>query len=167
MSFYIVNEDITRMDVEAIVNAANTGLKMGGGVCGAIFLAAGADKLTKACDELAPIKIGEAVITDGFNLKAKYIIHTAGPMYNPNNDEESARLLENSYKNSLILARENNITSLAFPLISAGIYGFPKINAYEIGKSTIENFLKENDMDVYLTIVDKEIIDRINNGTYR
>ena len=167
MSFKIVNEDITRMDVEAIVNAANTGLKIGGGVCGAIFRAAGADKLTKACDELSPIKTGEAVITDGFNLKAEYIIHTAGPVYNPNNEEESARLLENSYKNSLILARENNITSLVFPLISAGIYGFPKINAYEIGKSTIENYLKENDMDVYLTIVDKEIIDRINNGTNR
>lgn len=167
MSFKIVNEDITKMDVGAIVNAANTGLKMGGGVCGAIFRAAGADKLTKACDELSPIKTGEAVITNGFNLKAEYIIHTVGPVYNPNNDEESARLLENSYKNSLILARENNITSLAFPLISAGIYGFPKINAFEIGKRTIENFLKENDMDVYLTIVDKEIIDRINNGTYR
>ena len=167
MSFKIVNEDITRMDVEAIVNAANTVLKMGGGVCGAIFRAAGADKLTKACEKIAPIKTGDAVITDGFNLKAEYIIHTAGPVYNPNNDEESVRLLKNSYKNSLLLAKENNITSLAFPLISAGIYGFPKINAYEIGKSTIENFLKENDMDVYLTIVDKEIIDRINNGTYR
>ena len=155
------------MDVEAIVNAANTGLRMGGGVCGTIFLAAGADKLNKACDELAPIKTGEAVITNGFDLKAEYIIHTAGPVYNPNNDEVSARLLENSYKNSLILAIENNITSLAFPLIFSGIYGFPKINAFEIGKRTIENFLKENDMDVYLTIVDKEIIDRINNGTYR
>lgn len=88
-------------------------------------------------------------------------------MYNPNNDEESVRFLENSYKNSLILAKKNNVSSLAFPLISAGIYGFPKIKAYEIAKSTIENFLKENDMDVYLTIVDKEIIDRINNGTYR
>ena len=167
MSFKIVNEDITKMDVDAIVNAANTGLRMGGGVCGAIFLAAGADKLTKACEKIAPIKTGEAVITDGFNLKADYIIHTAGPVYDPNNEEESVRLLKNSYKNSLLLAKENNITSLAFPLISTGIYGFPKINAYEIGKSTIENFLKENDMDVYLTIVDKEIIDRINNGTYR
>lgn len=167
MSLYIVNEDITRIDVDAIVNAANTGLKMGGGVCGAIFRAAGADKLTKACDELAPIKTGEAVITNGFDLKAEYIIHTAGPVYNPDNDKESVRLLTNSYKNSLILARENNITSLAFPLISAGIYGFPKINAFEIGKRTIENFLKENDMDVYLTIVDKELKDRINNGTYR
>lgn len=167
MSFKIVNEDITKLYVEAIVNAANTGLKMGGGVCGAIFRAAGADKLTKACEKIAPIKTGEAVITDGFNLKAKYIIHTAGPVYDPNNDEESVRLLKNSYKSSLLLAKENNITSLAFPLISAGIYGFPKINAFEIGKSTIENFLKENDMDVYLTIVDKDIIDRINNGTYR
>ena len=148
MSFKIVNEDITRMDVEAIVNAANTGLKMGAGVCRAIFLAAGADKLTKACDVLAPIKTGEAVITDGFDLKAKYIIHTAGPVYNPNNDEESIRLLEKSYKNSLILARENDVSSLAFPLISAGIYGFPKIKAFEIAKETIENFLKENDMDV-------------------
>ena len=167
MSFKIVNEDITSMNVDAIVNAANTGLKMGGGVCGAIFRAAGADKLTKACDDLAPINTGEAVITDGFNLKAKYIIHTAGPVYDPNNEEESVSLLKNSYKNSLLLAKEDNIRSLAFPLISAGIYGFPKINAYKIGKSTIENFLKYNDMDVYLTIVDKEIIDRINNGTYR
>ena len=167
MSFKIVNEDITKMVVDAIVNAANTGLKMGGGVCGAIFRAAGADELTKSCYDLAPIDTGEAVITDGFNLKAKYIIHTAGPVYNPNNDEESARLLEKSYKNSLILARENDVSSLAFPLISAGIYGFPKIKAFEIAKETIENFLKENDMDVYLTIVDKEIIDRINNGTYR
>ena len=166
MSFEVINKDITKLDVDAIVNAANTSLKIGGGVCGAIFKAAGADKLTKACDDLGPIKTGQAVITDGFNLKAKYIIHTAGPVYNPNNDEESARLLEYSYKNSLILARENNVSSLAFPLISAGIYGFPKIKAYEIGKSTIKDFLKENDMEVYLTIVDKELIDWINNGTY-
>ena len=155
MSFEVINKDITKLDVDAIVNAANTSLKIGGGVCGAIFKAAGADKLTKACDDLGPIKTGQAVITDGFNLKAKYIIHTAGPVYNPNNDEESARLLEYSYKNSLILDREDNVSSLAFPLISAGIYGFPKIKAYEIGKSTIKDFLKE-----------KELIDWINNGTY-
>lgn len=87
MPFFIVREDITKMEVDAIVNAANTGLQMGGGVCGAIFKAAGARELQAACDRLAPIKTGEAVITPGFALPAKYVIHTAGPIYNPNNAE--------------------------------------------------------------------------------
>ena len=81
MPFTIVRNDITKMNTDAIVNAANTGLKMGGGVCGAIFRAAGAAELQAACDKLAPIKTGEAVITPGFRLAAKYIIHTAGPVY--------------------------------------------------------------------------------------
>ncbi|NLO96651.1 MAG: RNase III inhibitor, partial [Peptococcaceae bacterium] len=81
MPFTIVRQDITKMEVDAIVNAANTGLQMGGGVCGAIFKAAGAAQLQAACNKLAPIKTGEAVITPGFNLPAKYVIHTAGPVY--------------------------------------------------------------------------------------
>ncbi|HHX19548.1 MAG TPA: RNase III inhibitor, partial [Clostridiaceae bacterium] len=81
MPFIIIRQDITKMKVDAIVNAANTELKMGGGVCGAIFRAAGAAKLQAACDKLAPIKTGEAVITPGFDLPAKFVIHTAGPVY--------------------------------------------------------------------------------------
>lgn len=166
MSFYIVKEDITKMEVDAIVNAANTALKMGGGVCGAIFRAAGIDKLTAACDQIGSIDTGQAVITDGFNLKAKYIIHTAGPIYDDSEREKSKKLLENSYKNSLNLAKDNEISSLAFPLISAGIYGYPKLEAFEIAKDVIDDFLKDNEMNIYLTIVDKELFNYLNIENY-
>ena len=161
MSFEIINKDITKLDVDAIVNAANTSLKMGGGVCGAIFKAAGINELQEACDKLAPISTGDAVITDGFNLNAKYIIHTAGPVYNPANPEESEKLLVKSYRNSLKLAKENNIKSIAFPLISAGIYAYPKNEALEIAKTTIEDFLSKNEMDIYLIIIDKDLLAEI------
>ena len=101
MPFTIIRQDITKMKVDAIVNAANTSLAMGGGVCGAIFFAAGADKLQKACRKLSPIKTGEAVITPGFALPAKYVIHTAGPVYRQEKPEESEKLLRLSYTNSL------------------------------------------------------------------
>lgn len=164
MSFKIVNEDITTMDVDVIVNAANNALQMGGGVCGAIFRAAGEEKLEAACNKIRPIKTGEAVITDGFDLKAKYIIHTAGPIFNPGDTERTKHLLEKSYMNSLELAKENGAKSIAFPLISAGIYGYPKFGAYEVAKSQIEEFLKENDMEVYLTIVDDELFEKVANN---
>lgn len=166
MSFFIVNEDISKMEVDVIVNAANTGLKMGGGVCGAIFKAAGIDKLTAACDEIGEVETGGAVITDGFDLKAKFIIHTPGPIYDANNKDNSKKLLYNSYKNSLILARENNLRSIAFPLISAGIYSYPKKEAFNIARKAIGDFLKDNDMDVYLTIVDKELLDYLVTEEY-
>jgi O-acetyl-ADP-ribose deacetylase (regulator of RNase III) len=122
MPFTIIRQDITKMDVDAIVNAANTGLLMGGGVCGAIFNAAGAIELQAACDALSPIKTGDAVITPGFALPAKYVIHTAGPVYRGGmNDEEAA--LHSCYINSLRRAVENDCESVAFPLISSGIYG--------------------------------------------
>ena len=124
MSLSIIKTDITTMAVDAIVNAANAGLQMGGGVCGAIFRAAGPQKLQEACNKLAPIKTGEAVITNGFDAKAKFIIHTAGPIYDPT-DKQQAEQLSNCYSNSLKLAAQNNLTSIAFPLISAGIYGYP------------------------------------------
>ena len=92
MPFTIVRQDITKMKVDAIVNAANTDLQMGGGVCGAIFKAAGAAQLQSACDKLAPIKTGEAVITPGFNLPAKFVIHAAGPVYRYQNAEQSEKL---------------------------------------------------------------------------
>ena len=100
------------MKVDAIVNAANTSLKMGGGVCGAIFRAAGPDELQKACDKLAPIKTGEAVITKGYALTAKYIIHTAGPVYQDGNHNEES-LLKSCYINSLNLALKNSFYYLA------------------------------------------------------
>lgn len=161
MSFQIISKDITKLDMDAIVNAANTSLQMGGGVCGAIFRAAGADQLQKACDMIGPIKTGQAVMTDGYNLKAKHIIHTAGPVFDSQHPEKSKELLENSYKNSLNLARKHNFKSIAFPLISAGIYGYPKKDALDIAADTINNFLIDNDMDVYLTIIDKDLLDSL------
>lgn len=161
MSFQIISKDITKLDVDAIVNAANTSLQMGGGVCGAIFRAAGADQLRKACDMIGPIKTGQAVMTDGYNLKAKHIIHTAGPVFDSQHPEKSKELLENSYKNSLNLARKHNFKSIAFPLISAGIYGYPKKEAFDIARNTINKFLIDNDTDVYLTIIDKDLLDSV------
>ena len=161
MSFKIINKDITKLDVDAIVNAANTSLQRGGGVCGAIFKAAGAEKLEEACNKLAPIPTGEAVITDGFDLKARYIIHTAGPVYNRANPKKSEELLAKSYKNSLKLAKEYELQSLAFPLISAGIYGYPKREALAIAQNIIEDFLNNNEMDIYLTILDEELLAEI------
>lgn len=156
MPFAIVRQDITKMEVDAIVNAANTSLQMGGGVCGAIFKAAGADRLQAACDKLAPIKTGEAVITQGFDLPSKFIIHAAGPIYQHQNAKESERLLRSAYTESLKLAVENNCGSIAFPLISSGIYGYPKDAALQVATSAIRDFLFEHDIDVYLAIFDKD-----------
>jgi len=143
------------MQVDVIVNAANTALQMGGGVCGAIFKAAGAAQLQQACDELGPIKTGEAVITGGFNLPAQYVIHTAGPVYKDGKHGE-AELLRLCYINSLILAQENGCKSIAFPLISSGIYGYPKAEALAIAVSTISSFLMNSVMTVFLVVFDKE-----------
>lgn len=155
MSFTIIRQDITKMNVDAIVNAANTELKMGGGVCGAIFKAAGAKKLQAACDKLAPIKTGEAVITPGFDLPAKFVIHTAGPVYKNRSPEESERLLRSAYMESLRLAVENKCESIAFPLISSGIYGYPKAEALQVATSAIRDFLNEYDIDVSLVLFEK------------
>ena len=151
MSFEIVHGDITKMKVDAIVNAANTQLLSGGGVCGAIFRAAGHRELQTACDKLAPIKTGEAVATPAFKLNAKIIIHTAGPIWQGGNKNER-QLLENCYTNSLKVAIQNNCNTIAFPLISSGIYGVPKDIALESAKSAIENFLEVSNIKVYLVI---------------
>lgn len=163
MGLKIVSGDITKLHTDAIVNAANTGLRQGGGVCGAIFNAAGARELQKACNDLAPIETGEAVITTGFNLPARYVIHTAGPVYNSAAMKESERLLRESYTNSLKLAKENNLFSIAFPLISSGIYGYPLEEAYKVALDAIENFLKTNDMDVSLVIFDERTLNYLKS----
>lgn len=156
MPFHIVRQDITKMRVDAIVNAANTSLLMGGGVCGAIFRAAGAEELQKACDKVSPIRTGQAAITPGFALPAKYVIHAAGPVYSRWAKEQSRSLLRSAYRESLKLAAENGCGSIAFPLISSGIYGCPKAEALEAARLAIEEFLSEHDMDVYLAVFDRD-----------
>lgn len=153
-----VQEDITKMHVDAIVNAANTALQMGGGVCGAIFRAAGAQELQAACNALAPIQTGEAVITPGFRLPAQYIIHTAGPIYKDGRQGEE-EALRKCYLNSLKLAAEQSCKSIAFPLISSGIYGYPKEQALEVAVEAINHFLIDHDMIVYLSIFDKALFE--------
>jgi O-acetyl-ADP-ribose deacetylase (regulator of RNase III) len=154
MPFKILRQDITKMEVDAIVNAANTELKMGGGVCGAIFKAAGASDLQAACDKLAPIRTGDAVITPGFLLPAKYVIHTAGPVYRDGLHGEE-ELLHSCYTNSLKLAVENGCESIAFPLISSGIYGYPKAEAFRVATAAIRAFIADYDIDVSLVLFDK------------
>lgn len=155
MPFTIVRQDITRMDVDAIVNAANTELLMGGGVCGAIFNAAGASRMQAACDRVSPINTGGAAITPGFDLPAKYVVHAAGPVYHHWNGEENKRLLRSAYTESLKLACAYQCESIAFPLISSGIYGYPKDEALQVAISAIRDFLVNFEMDVYLVIFDK------------
>jgi O-acetyl-ADP-ribose deacetylase (regulator of RNase III) len=159
MPFTIVRQDITKMDVDAVVNAANTGLQMGSGVCGAIFKAAGPRELQAACDRLAPIKTGEAVITPGFGLTAKYVIHTAGPVYRHWSREQNEAFLRSCYTNSLSLAAENGCKSIAFPLISSGTYGYPKKEALAVATSAIVDWLADGDLDVSLAVLDKETFD--------
>lgn len=155
MPFTIVRQDITQMRVDAIVNAANTQLAMGGGVCGAIFRAAGASALQKACDAVAPIQTGGAAITPGFQLPAKYVIHAAGPVYSASEAWRCERLLRSAYLESLNLALRYKCRSIAFPLISSGIYGYPKKEALQVAVSAIREFLAREDMDVYLAVFDK------------
>lgn len=160
MPFYIVQNDITLMEVDAIVNAANRELLMGGGVCGAIFKAAGARKLTEACAPLGPIDTGQAVITPGFDLAAKYVIHAVGPIYSLYSPETSQNLLYAAYTSALTLCRDKGLESIAFPLISSGIYGYPEDQALKVAKNAFHDFLSQYDLDVYLVLLSKAIISR-------
>src|SRR2546421_5515281 len=141
----VVVGDITRQDVEAIVNAANSSLLGGGGVDGAIHRAGGPEILAE-CREIRRTRFpeglptGEAVITTGGKLAALYVIHTVGPIYGEHQGKE-AELLANCYHNSLTLAVEKNVTSVAFPSIATGVYGYPRAEAADISSRTIENFL--------------------------
>jgi len=156
LPFTLIRQDITKLRVDAIVNAANTSLQMGGGVCGAIFEAAGKEELRAACDTLAPIRTGEAVITPGFRLPAKYIIHTAGPIYRDGKSGEEA-LLRQCYADSLKLAVDQQCESIAFPLISSGIYGYPPAEAFRVAADTIISFLQENAISAFLSVFSKSL----------
>ena len=141
------------MKTDAIGNAANTTLRMGGGVCGAIFRTAGPEDLQKACDAIGGCPVGQAVITRGYRLPAAYVIHTVGPVWQGGRAGEE-ELLRACYRNSLALAQAHGLSSVAFPLISAGIFGYPKEAALEIARETIVSFLETADLDVYLVLFD-------------
>lgn len=147
----LVQEDITKLKVDAIVNAANSKLAGGGGVDGAIHRAAG-PKLPNACKKLDGCNTGSAKITPGFNLPSKYIIHAVGPVWRGGNSNE-AKLLESCYFSSLEVARQYNINTIAFPNISTGIYGFPKREAAEIAIRTVKSFMDNNDVPKQLMFV--------------
>jgi O-acetyl-ADP-ribose deacetylase (regulator of RNase III) len=149
MGIKVYQGDITTLKVDAIVNAANRSLLGGGGVDGAIHRAAGKELLAE-CRTLNGCETGEAKITGGYKLPAKYVIHTVGPVWHGGSNNEE-QLLQSAYANSLKVAAENDVKTIAFPAISTGVYGFPKDKAAVIAIETIGEFLKTHDMEVILT----------------
>lgn len=161
MPFTMKEGDITQMKVDAIVNAANHELSPGCGVCGAIFSAAGCRQMEWACRAIGRCETGQTVITDGFALPARYVIHTVGPVWRGGGEGEEA-LLASCYRASLELARRYDCRSVAFPLISAGAFGYPRREALAVARAAIEDFLEGREMAVYLMLYDRASIDLLS-----
>jgi len=154
MPLQLIRADITTVKVDAIVNAANTALRQGGGVCGSIFRAAGEKEMQAACDAIGHCNVGEAVITPGYRLPARHVIHTVGPVWQGGHQGEE-RSLRACYHSVLSLAARHELQSVAFPLISAGIYGYPRAQAIQVAVNAISSFLVQDDapdMDVTLVL---------------
>ena len=150
---------ILDLDTDTIVNAANDGLWAGGGVCGAIFEAAGHEQLQAACNKIGHCDTGSAVITPGFKLKAKYIIHAVGPVWSGGNNNEP-KLLYGAYKRSLELAVENGCKSIGFPLISTGIFGYPVELAWQKALQASGEFIdKGNQIDIVFAVLNTIILE--------
>ena len=159
MPLFIINEDITKLKVDAIISASNNDFYVTGGVCGKIHRVAGPE-LLEECKKLNGCETGEAKITKGFKLPAKFVIHTVGPIWQGGKKGED-ELLKSCYNNSLKLAVENKCKSIAFPMISTGVYGYPKYWAMKIAQSSINDFLGklEDDIDVYIVLYGKDTSD--------
>ena len=157
MPLRIIQADITKLEADAIVNAANPSLLGGGGVDGAIHKAAGS-RLLAECKTLGGCQTGQAKITKGYNLPAKYVIHAVGPVWQGGKHGE-AGLLMSCYVNAMRLAQKKGCKSLAFPLISAGIYGYPKAEAMNIAVKSIQDFLSNNDMDIVIALLGDDMME--------
>lgn len=158
MPFLMVRNDIVHMKTDAIVNPSNRRLLQGRGTSRGIFLAAGEEALTRACRKAAPCETGKAVITPGFALPAKFIIHAVCPEYRGGGEGEEA-LLYSAYTESMRLALSKGLESIAFPLLSSGNYGYPKEEAMRTAVRAIRDFLAENEMTVYLVLYDRKAVE--------
>ncbi len=154
MPLQIVRHDITKIECDAIVNPTNVDLNPTGGLDLAIHTASG-EELLNACKSIGGINVGEAVVTPAYKLSAKYVIHTAGPVWNGGSSNEDT-LLKNCYANALTLAKDNSCESIAIPLISSGTYGYPKDKVLKIAIAAISDFLFDSEIMVYLVVFDKQ-----------
>ncbi len=151
---------ITKLDTDAVVNAANTGLWEGGGVCGHIFREAGSEEMTAACQKIGHCEEGSAVITPGFKLPAKYVIHAVGPRWSGGAHHEP-ELLYSAYEKALLLAKGHGLHSIGFPLISAGIFGYPVDKAWREAIRACKDFIRDNpdhDIRIIFAVLDDGIL---------